>query len=102
MQHFIIYAILKDMPITKSAKKALRQNLKRRARNRQKKRKIKALIKQAKDFIQLKKTEQAKKLLPMIYKSIDKAVKTGVLKKNTAGRKKAKIAKLINKETKSP
>jgi len=90
------------MPITKSAKKALRQNLKRRTRNRQKKRKIKALIKQAKDFIQLKKTEQAKKLLPAIYKSIDKAAKNKVLKKNTASRKKAKIAKLITKETKSP
>jgi len=93
------------MPITKSAKKALRQNLKRRAKNRQKKRKIKALIKQAKDFIQLKKTEQAKKLLPTIYKSIDKAAKSRALKRNAASRKKAKIAKLITKgvkETKSP
>ena len=84
------------MPITKSAKKALKQGLKRRERNRQKKAKMRGLIKQAKDFIQLKKNEEAKKLLPLIYKAIDKGVKTGILKKNTASRKKVKISRLIN------
>lgn len=85
------------MPITKSAKKALRQNLRRRARNLQKKKKIKDLIKEIKRLVLEKKKEEAKKLLPQFYQVLDKAVKTGVIKKNTASRKKSRITKLINK-----
>ena len=85
------------MPITKSAKKALRQSLRRRVRNIQKKRKIKNLIKQVKNLVSQKKLEEAKKLLPQVYKLLDKAAKTGLIKKNTASRKKARITKLINK-----
>jgi len=42
-----------------------------------------------------KTVEEAKKILPQVYKLIDKAAKVGVIKKNTAARKKSKIAKLI-------
>jgi len=86
-----------NMPITKSAKKALRQSLRRRVRNIQKKRKIKNLIKQVKILVSQKKQEEAKKLLPQIYKILDKAAKTGLIKKNTAARKKSRIAKAIFK-----
>jgi small subunit ribosomal protein S20 len=83
------------MPITKSAKKALRQNVKRRAKNLIYKNKTKALTKRVKDLISETKTEEAKKLLPQIYKVVDKAAKVGVIKKNTAARKKSGITKLI-------
>lgn len=85
------------MAITKSAKKALRQSLKRKARNVQKKEKIKNLIKQVKNLVSQKKAGEAKKFLPQVYKSLDKAAKTGLIKKNTTDRKKARITKLINK-----
>jgi len=85
------------MPIKKSAKKALRQNVKRRARNLVYKNKIKALVKEVGGLISEKKLEEAKKLLPKIYKAMDKAAKVNVIKKNTASRKKAGIAKLINR-----
>ena len=85
------------MPITKSAKKALRQSQKRRARNIQRKRKIKDLIKEVRNLVSQKKMEEAKKLLPQLYKAIDKAAKTGVIKKNTASRKKSRVTKLVNK-----
>ena len=85
------------MPITKSAKKALRQNIKRRARNVQKKRKLKSALKEARDLISKKKTEEAQNLLPRIYKLLDKAAKTGLIKKNTASRKKSRITKSVNK-----
>lgn len=85
------------MPITKSAKKALRQNVKRRARNIQRKKKLKDLIKQARGLVEQKKIEEAKKLLPQIYKALDKTAKVGTIKKNTAARKKSRITKLINK-----
>ncbi len=87
------------MPITKSAKKALRQNIKRRARNLIYKNKIKGLIKKTKSLISEKKIEEARKLLPQLYKALDKAAKVGVIKKNTAGRKKSGITRLINSKS---
>jgi len=85
------------MPITKSAKKALRQSQKRRIINIKKKKKIKNLIKQVRSLALQKKTDEAKKLLPQLYKALDKAAKTELTKKNTAARKKSRISKLINK-----
>lgn len=85
------------MPITKSAKKALRQNARRKARNLVYKKKMRGLIKQVRALVEEKKTEEAKKLLPQIYKILDKTAKVGIIKKNTAGRKKSRITKLVNK-----
>jgi len=85
------------MPITKSAKKALRQSKKRQKQNTTRKRNIKDLVKQAKDLVGQGKTEEAKKLLPQIYKALDKTAKVGTIKKNTASRKKSRMTKLINK-----
>jgi len=85
------------MPITKSAKKALRQSLKRRARNITFKNKIKNLIKEVKSLVSQKKPEEAKKILPKVYKALDKAAKVGIIKKNTAARKKSRLAKAINR-----
>lgn len=85
------------MPITKSAKKALRQNARRKARNLVYKKKMKGLIKQVRTLIEEKKTEEAKKLLPQVYKILDKTAKVGIIKKNTASRKKSRITKLVNK-----
>jgi len=85
------------MPITKSAKKALRQSKKRRDRNIQKKQTIKKLLKEIKSLVSEKKIKEAEKLLPQAYKLLDKATKTGLIKKNTAARKKSRITKLIFK-----
>ena len=70
------------MPITKSAKKALRQSIRRRARNLIYKDKIKALIKEVRKLVSQKKIKEAKDLLPQVYKALDKAAKVGVIKKN--------------------
>ena len=84
------------MPVTKSAKKALRQNIKRRLRNLTYKKKIKTLLKQIREFVREKKIKEARELLPQTYKALDKAAKENVIKKNTASRKKSRITKLIN------
>jgi len=84
------------MPKTKSAKKALRQNKRRRQRNLIYKEKIKKLIKEIRALCAEKKIEEAKNLLPQVYKVLDKAAKVGVIKENTAARKKSKIAKLVS------
>lgn len=85
------------MPITKSAKKALRQSIKRKKLNLRKKKVLKNLLKKVKGLISEKKIEEAKKLLPQIYKTLDKTAKAGLIKKNTAGRKKSRITKLIHR-----
>jgi small subunit ribosomal protein S20 len=85
------------MAITKSARKALRQSQKRKKRNVGKKDKIKSLVKEARKLTLAKKIEEVKKLLPQIYKILDKAAKTGLIKKNTASRKKSRLTKMILK-----
>ena len=85
------------MPILKSAKKALRQSFKKKAGNLIYKNKIKALFKEVKSLVAQKKTEDVKKLLPQIYKALDKAAKVGVIKKNNASRRKSRIATLAAK-----
>ncbi len=86
------------MPITKSAKKALRQNKKRRSLNNLRKKNIKQTIKKIKFFVSEKKIDEAKKLIPIAYKAIDKAVKSGLIKKNAGSRKKSKTAKMVKQK----
>lgn len=85
------------MSITKSAKKALRQGLRRNARNLIYKKKVKTLLKEVGVLILQKKKEEVKKRLPQLYKILDKTAKVGIIKKNTASRKKSRITKLVNK-----
>ena len=85
------------MAITHAAKKALRQNPKRRAKNVINETKIKKLLKEVRILISEKKTDEAKKILPQVYKILDKAAKTGMIKKNTASRKKSRIASALAK-----
>ena len=90
------------MPITKSAKKALRQNLKRRERNLQRKKTIKLLTKDIRELVEDNKIEDARKILPQLYKALDKTAKKGTIKKNAASRKKSRLTLLINKTAKTP
>lgn len=87
------------MAITKSAKKAIRQSAARKERNIVYKNKIKVLVKEAKVLVSAKKMAEAKKLLPEIYKALDKAAKVGVIKKNNASRRKSRLTKLIDKKS---
>lgn len=85
------------MPIIKSAKKALRQNVRRRARNTEKKEAYKKAVKTVRKFVAEKKGEEAKKQLQLAYKALDKAAKTGVIKKNKSSRLKSRLSKLLGK-----
>jgi small subunit ribosomal protein S20 len=85
------------MAITKSAKKALRQSLKRRKLNIKKRDSLKDLLKEVNSLISQKKIEDAKKILPQVYKALDKSAKTGIVKRGRADRKKSRISKAINK-----
>lgn len=85
------------MAITKSAKKALRQSQRRKERNVEQKNKMKAILKKVISLAAQKKTEEAKKILPLVYKALDKAAKTNLIKKNTASRKKSRLTKMIER-----
>ncbi|MFC1595068.1 30S ribosomal protein S20 [Patescibacteria group bacterium] len=85
------------MPITKSAKKALRQSLKRHRGNLVVKKAMRNAEKAFKKAIEQKNKEDAAKLLSLVAKTFDKAVKKGVIKKNTASRKKSRSARQVSK-----
>jgi len=75
------------MPITRSAKKALRQSVRRHKQNLQKKETYKHVVRDIRRAITAGKFDDAQKLLPALYKALDKAAKTNAIKTN-----KAKIA----------
>ena len=78
------------MPIIKSAVKRMRQTAKRRERNVGIKKDIKGAVKA---FV----AEPSAKNLSKAQSELDKAVKKGLIKKNTAGRRKASLAAAAKK-----
>jgi small subunit ribosomal protein S20 len=89
------------MPITKSAKKALRQNKARNTRNVVRKEAYKAQVVGFRKLVVSKKVEEAAKALPAVFKALDKAAKSKVIEKNKASRLKSRLSQLINKSTKA-
>ena len=82
------------MPITKSAKKAIRGSLKKRSFNERNKRAMKEAIKKIEKMAKTDKSSAFKEL-SSAYSAIDKAAKRGVIKKNTAGRKKSRLTRIL-------
>ena len=83
--------------ITKSAKKAYRQNLKRRAKNSKNKKALLKVLKNYKKLAEQNKREAARHELPNIYKALDQGAKVGIIKKNTASRLKSRLTALVAK-----
>lgn len=83
------------MPIIKAQKKSVRQSAKRRVFNDRRRRAMRLAIKQIKEFVAGKNYKEANELLPTAQKAIDKAVKRGVIKANTASRKKSQVARMV-------
>lgn len=85
------------MPITQSAKKALRGSKRKRVYNIRRKDAMSEAIKKIKKLVAEKKITDAKSFLPTVYQAIDKAAKIGYIKKNNASRKKSRISLFVNK-----
>lgn len=83
------------MPVTRTAKKALRQNRTRRERNVAQNIELKKTIKGFKKMVESKKMDEAIKQLSMVFQRLDKAAKTGLIKKNTANRMKSRLSARI-------
>lgn len=84
------------MPIKKAAFKAVRQTKKRRIRNLKTKKAIISAIKTSRGLVDTKKNEEAKKSILQTIRLLDKAVSKGIVKKNTAARKKSRLMKRLN------
>lgn len=81
------------MPITQSAKKAIRGSLRKKAFNNSRKRAMKEIIKKIEKISKTDK-ESAMRMLSSAFAIIDKAAKKNVIKKNNAARKKSRLARL--------
>lgn len=89
------------MPITKSAKKALRQNKARHARNTVRKEAYKKLVVKYRKSIATKSFEEAGNALPAVFKALDKAAKAKVIEKNKASRLKSRLSQLMTRSSKA-
>ena len=87
------------MANTKSAKKAERVSKRRRVFNARRKKAMKDTVKNVSKLVTAKNVKDAEKALPALYKALDKAAKSGTIKKNTAARMKSRIAKSLKKVT---
>ena len=84
------------MANSKSAKKRVIVAERNRVRNQAVKTRVKTMAKKVLATVEDQNLEAAKAALSIAYKELDKAVTKGIIKKNTASRKKARLAAKVN------
>ena len=84
------------MATHKSALKKMRQNEVRRLRNKAYKTRVKNVVKAVEAAINEHNKEAAEKALYNAISVIDRVASKGVIHKNTAARKKSRLAKRVN------
>jgi small subunit ribosomal protein S20 len=85
------------MPIKNAAFKALRQSKTRRARNQTVLASLKNLLKQSRLALKAKDMTKLESLTKETARTLDRAAQKGVIKKNTASRKKSRLVKSFQK-----
>lgn len=85
------------MPIIKSAKKTLRSSLRKRVYNVRRQAAMRDIVKKVSKTVVTGKKADAEALIKDAYQAIDKAAKRGVIKKNTAARKKSRLMASIKR-----
>ena len=84
------------MAHSKSSKKRVFIGERNAARNKSIKSRVKTFVKKVLIAVEAKNVDEAKAALQVAYKELDKAVTKGVLKKNTASRKKSILTLKVN------
>lgn len=79
-----------------SAKKRIRQNEKRRARNRSRASALRTSLRTCTDPLLHNEADAAAKAIPAVAKALDQAAVRGTIHRNAAARKKSRLAKKIN------
>ena len=80
-----------------SARKRVRQNVKKRAINRARKSMIKTQVKHFEAALTSGDTEKAKEQFLLLTKRLDKVASSSTMHKNTAARMKSRLARRLNK-----
>lgn len=84
------------MANTKSAKKAIKVQERRRTRNNVIKTRVRTSFKKANKAVAGDEASEAKDSVVAAISEIDKAVAKGIIHKNTAARKKSRLMKKLN------
>lgn len=84
------------MPNLASAAKRVRQNERNRMRNRARKSELKTETRKLNDALHDGKLDQARELLVRVTKKLDQTAAKGTLHRNTASRRKSRLAKRVN------
>ena len=83
------------MPITSSAKKAIRVSKRKKLVNDRRTKNMKEAVKKLEKAVKAGLKDDAAKMLSAAFAAVDKAAKRGVIKKNTAARKKSRLSRII-------
>lgn len=83
------------MPIKQSAKKFIRVTKRKAAINKKIKEAMRLSLKKINVSLKAGEIQKTKKFFLDCQQKIDKALKSGLIKKNTAGRKKSRLVKKI-------
>ncbi len=86
------------MPNTKSAIRRVRRVKKQTQVNRVRKSKYKHAIKHMDTLLRAKETEKAKKYFSKFQSILMQVAKSGIISRNTAGRKISRVSKKISKK----
>lgn len=81
--------------------KRVRQNEKRRLRNRADRTRLRTQIKKLRQAVDAKNTDEAHKLMPGTISLIDLMVKKGLIKKNAGSRYKSRLSRRVTAATAS-
>lgn len=85
------------MPNTKSAARRVRSNDRKRLHNRATMSRLRTLEKSYRELVNTGKKADAAKALPGVASALDKAVKSGVVTRATASRKRSRFAIALNR-----
>ncbi len=90
------------MPHSVSARKRVRQNEKRRQRNRSVRSAVKTAVRRCREAAESGDAQAAQDQFRAAARVLDKAVSRGVLHKRTAARHKSRLARRVNQVTAGP
>ena len=85
------------MANTQSAKKRIRQNIKRREHNRQFRTAARTYIKKTRQLIEDGNIEEAEVVMRQAVSTLDKAARKGIIHKGNASRRKSRIMSALAK-----
>lgn len=85
------------MANTKSALKAMRQNIRHRERNRSNTSRLRTHIRKLLAAVEAGDAEAAEKLLPETISIIDRSIQKGVIHRNAAARYKSRLTLSVNR-----